>query len=798
MWMHDLRFALRGLRRHPGFALAAVVAAALGIGPATAVFSVVDRVLWRPLPYSGADRLVSTGMMAPLDTSEFVFAPSLVALRRAPGPFAAVTAFQAGAIECDLQAGQHPARLRAMRVPAGFLQALGARLHAGREFTPEEDQRSAAPVAMLSYSLWRTRLPGALHKTITIDGQPVYVTGVLAPDFEMPTLTQMDLLLPMALDEGRERGAGRAFRAFARLKPGVSAGQAQQQLRPFIAEQMLTVPPRFRQEVTWVTRSLRERQSGPARLASYSLAGAALAVLLIACANVANLLLARAVGREREFAIRRALGASRWRLAGQVLTESLLLGALGGALGVALAAALLRWITLFGADTLPRIEQAHLDGRVLAAAVALSLLASLVFGLLPAWRTAPPASRRPCTWRPALVGAQVALTMVLLSLAGLLLKTLWTLEATRTGLDAGQVLTARFVLGQQRYGGANTPAQLAFFSQLEQRLAALPGVTASAITDSLPPSGGARGRPFSTLEVEGRAPLAQGTGGMVLWRYITPGYFAALRIPMVRGRNFDATSGEAPIVLSETLARRLFGKENPLGRHVLRTPEGGWHTVTGVAEDVRNAGLQKQPDPEFYLLRRPVADGTFRNAEPPLGWRSAAAVVRTPLSPAVAAPALREAIQSLDATLPVEVVTMQERLDGVTARPRFQAWLLAAFAATGLALAAIGLFGVLVFLAAQRRREMGIRMALGATPGDIRALVLRQAAAWVVAGATAGVWGALLVAQSMQALLTGVAPSDPAVLAVAFVILLATGLLAAWAPARSAARTDPALSLRHD
>ena len=339
----DLRVALRGMRRNPTFAVAGVLAASLGIGASAAVFSAVDRVLFRPLPYRDEDRLVSVGLKAPLDTNEFLFADSYLDLKRHPGPTAELTAFEAGSRACDLTE-QSPLRLDCMRFERNMLEVLGVHPAAGRAFTREEDLPNGPHVAMISYALWRSRFggdPRVAGRTLSLDGTPVMITGVLPADFLLPTLAHADVYLPMNLDESRER-QGRAFRAFARLKPGVTVEAARAELAPFFQRAILTAPAQFRKEITLALRPVRDRQLGDARLASLALFGAVLAVLLIACANLANLLLARGSGRDREMAVRAALGASRRRLTRQVLTESTLLGAIGGAGGAVLAFALLR------------------------------------------------------------------------------------------------------------------------------------------------------------------------------------------------------------------------------------------------------------------------------------------------------------------------------------------------------------------------------------------------------------------------------------------------------------------------
>ena len=802
----DLRYALRGLRRNPGFTLTAVLAAAIAIGASTAIFSAVDRILFRPLPYRDEARLVSAGMMTPLDSNEFLLADAYFDLRRNPGPFAAVTSFQAGAIECDLTE-QSPLRMRCLRLEANFLDTLGVRLAAGRNFSAEEDRPNGPRVAIISHALWRSRFaadPAAIGKTLSIDGTPTRVAGVLPPDFVMPTLTHADILLPEALDEARER-SGRALRVFARLKPGVTLPQAQSRLQPYFARMLETVPPRFRKEVTLRVRPLRDRQVGDARAASLALLGAVLAVLLIACANIANLLLARAVGRDREIAVRAALGASRFRLVRLALTESLLLAVAGGAAGCGLSFVLLRAFQAIAPEGLPRIEEATVDLRVLLFSAAAAVLSGILFGLFPALRrtegavlgsarTVGPARG----WlRGALVTAQIAISVTLLTGAGLLLRSLDNLERLPMGFESDRVITASFVLGRQRY--SRDVEQLALFRELEQRLETLPGVSAAAVSDSIPPFGGTRGRPLSTIDVEGRPQRPEGSGGMVAWRYVTPGYFAAMGIPLRRGRPFsqlDRGAGAYSVVLSESLARLLFPGEDPLGKHIQRGPQGQWFTVVGVAADARNLGAEKTSWPEYYFVRKSMPDVTWANQEPPLGWRGAVVVVRTAVDPKLAASSLRGLFASLDPTLPVAISTMRQRLAQGTGRPRFQATLLAAFAAIGVLLAAIGLSGVMSFLVAQRRREIGVRMALGATPGSIVRLTLGFAARSTAAGLIIGGAGAYVATRWLRAQLFQVAVGDPRPLAGAVAVLVLVALIAAAGPARRAAQVDPGTTLR--
>jgi predicted permease len=806
--VYDLRLALRGMRRSPVFTLTGVLAAALGIGSAAAVFSAVDRVLFRPLPYREEARLASVGIMAPLDTNEFLFASAYFDLRRSPGPFETVTAFQAGTAACDLTENS-PVRLQCLRLEANFLETLGIAPITGRSFTTEEDRPNGPHVAMISYGLWRSRFgadPHVVGRALRLDGVVTEITGVLPPDFLMPTLTRADVLLPLALDESRER-AGRALRVFGRLKPGIPVELARTQLAPYLQRVLSDVPPRFRKEVSLRVRLVRDRQVGDARQASTVLLGAVLAVLLIACGNLANLLLARGTGRQREMAVRAALGASRFRLARLALTESLLLGVIGGIAGCGLAFALLRAFQVVGAPALPRLEEASIDLRVLGFAVVAAVFSGLIAGAAPAWRPAGAewlAGVRSTSvlrgWlRGTLVTSQIAISIVLLTGAGLLLRSLWNQQRVPLGLDSDRVLTASFVLGRQGY--TEHSRQLAFFDELDRRLRSLPAVASAAITDSLPPSGGTRGRPFSTIEVEGRPAIPEGTEGMVNWRYITPGYFATLGIPIRHGRGFteeDRGAGVYSIILNETLARKMFPNQDPLGQRILRGPKGEWFTVIGVAVDVRNQGVVKTVDSEYYVVRKAVPDLTWANQEPPLGWRGATVVVRTAIDPRFASNEIRRLIASMDSTLPVELGTMQARVDRMTERPRFYASLLATFAGMGVLLAGIGLFGVMSFLVAQRRREIGVRMALGATRNNVISHVIACATRWTAAGIVLGLCGSVAASRWLRSLLFGVEPLDPWALATAIGLLAVVAIVSAASPAWRAAGIDPAETLRYE
>ena len=800
--MIDLRHAARGIRRSPGFALVAVATLAVGIGAATAVFSVVDRLLFRSLPYPHADRLVSIGFQAPLDSNEFNIGPAYFDWRDRQTAFASITAMRASSDLCDL-GGDPPQRVHCHLVEASFLPTLGIVPIAGRNFLPEEDRPRAQRTVLLSYGLWRSRFagsPSALGSVILVDDGPVRVIGVLPREFEMPQLGATDLLLPAQIDERVVRAPDSTLflRSFARLKDGVTIAAARQAMMPLFEESMRRdVPAELRREVHLVVRSLRDRQIQDVRLASWLLFGSVLTLMALACANLANLLLARGAARAKEMAMRAALGAGRARLALQLLTESLTLSVLGCGAGCALAWVMLRALIAISPDAITRLDQARLDGRVLLFAVAISFAAALTAGLLPAWgrlrgdllagwRSANDAR----AWtRQALVGAQVALSLLLLTGASLLVRSLRNLEAEPLGFQPAKLVTATFTLNARRY---NTPEKAnAFYAALEQRFAQNPAGASVALSDSLPPSGGMHGRPYSNIRVAGRPPLAQ-NGGYVAFRYVTPAYFRTMGIPIVQGRGFtgdERSADQTAVILSATLARRMFGKENPVGQRLDLDGGQGWSPVVGVAADVKNSGVGVPAWPEYYRLR------TSRSTA--LG-HGGVAIVRTSLAESAVAAWLRQQVAAVDASLPVTIDTMQARVERLSERPRFLAALTGLFAVFGLILAAVGLYGVLSFLVAQRTREIGVRMALGATPGGIALMMQKQAGKWTGAGIAGGLAGSAAVMRLAQGALFHVSPYDPVSLAAAIALLAAVAALTASLPAKRASGVDPAASLRDD
>jgi predicted permease len=802
---HDVRYALRNYRRQPVFATAVIGLTALGIGATTAVFSVVDRVLFRDMPYSNSGRLVSLGIRIPWLEYDFLTAGSYKALLRDPGPLSAATSW-AGVGDCDLT-GDRPARLSCATAESSFLSLLGVRPILGRNFTHEEDLPDVPRVALLSYALWQNRFAGdrgIVGRKVDLDGRPTLIVGVLPADFELPSLDPVDLLIPQALPPNLPPGS-RPLRVYARLHDGVGIAQAREALLARAATLFMEVPPHMRGQVQFHVRSLRDVRSGDFRAASWTLLAAVFAMLSIACANVANLLLARSAMRRQEFAIRVALGAGRLRMMQQTLTETLLLSVAGGAAGCLLAYVLLKLFIAIAPSGIPHLTMASLDLRVLLFGIALSVLCGVAFGILPAWY-APKArmlagSRTTGSMsllaRRLLVGTQLAVSMILLTCSGILLQSLWQRQAVSLGMHVDRVVTAQVTLGS-RY--AQTAVRGAFYEQLEARVRRLPGVESVALSDSLPPGGTPRSQPIFALTVLGKPAFDSNTPRIVIWRAVTPDYFRTLGIPILRGRTFtedDRRPAARSIIISDSYARRLFGSDDPLGQSISRFPGDAshpppWYTIVGVAADARNAGLTDDNNPEYYLARR---HGFPAYEDAPV---SSAVILQGSASAEAMEGWLRSEIAALDPAVPPVIRTFQKHVGELAARPRFQAWLLTLFASIGLLLAAAGVYGLVAFLVAQREREIGVRLALGATRAGIVRMILGEALRWTTAGLLVGLAGAAAATRSLSGLLFHVSPADPWAYAAAVLLLTVLGLAAAFVPSRRAARMDPAIALRQE
>ncbi|MBS1820956.1 MAG: ABC transporter permease [Acidobacteria bacterium] len=815
-WMEvlaqDVRYALRGFRRNPVFTITIVVTLMLGIGATAAVFSVVDRILFRALPYAHGDRLVSVGLVQSMEPQEFMLGHFYYDWRRDQTPFEAMTSENAVTRVCDLTEGSS-AQLSCPIVEVNFLPTLGITPAAGRNFLPEEGRPGAPAVVLISYGLWQTRYnrdSGVLNKTIEIDGKPVRVVGVLPKGFEMPRLQAADVIFPMTMDEAADRktnsGLGGPKRVFARLKPGVSVEQARAQLMPLFEQTQKWIPAEIRSNFRLKVRSLRDRQMQDVRVMAWVLLGTVLAVLMIVCANVASLLMARGAARQRELAVRSALGASRGRLVRQSLTEALLLSLAGAVAGCAFAELLLHIFLAIAPASVPYVTQAQLDLRIVGFTVALSFVCGALFGLVPALQRPREemltgrsiASVSHARMRQWLVVGQIAASMVLLTAAMLMLRSFWKLENQQLGMREDNTVTARITLGEHKYSSAMS--KMMFFQQLATRLRFLPGVEVVSVSDSLPPGGAHAGVRYGEILVDGKPRTTEGPGSVVIARLVSPEYFRALDVRIVRGAGFqesDLTSNERVVVISQRLAEMLFPSEDPIGMRLnfehVGDPNAPWYRVVGVAANVKNGGLTGEETPEYYFLRRYRAEDWGRWGV----WaQTSVFVVRSSLTEEETSKAIRNQVAVLDPTLPVDIATLRQRVSKLADQPRFQVSLVGFFALIGFTLAVIGLYGVIAFLVAQRTQEIGVRMALGAARADILRLVMGKSLRLIAVGVAAGLVAALSLSRVLSSLLFGVGPRDPMTFGAMTLMLVVVGLAATLVPARSASRVDPSEALR--
>ena len=804
--LRDLRFALRTFRRSPTFSLTVVLTLMLGIGSTTAVFSVVDRILFRSLPYGDSDRLVSVGLIAPIEPQEFMLGGSYYEWQDNQKPFSALTS-EIGVEPCDLTES-NPARLDCARVEAQ-LPADSGRLPARRSQLLRQRRQTQWPARGFDFicSVAQPFSPGPRRARQTDADRRTCYGNCRCIAAGLRDAAIAGCRCTPAPGARRGRATPRRSRPShvglcpAQARSNHRAGKSR--TRALVRLLARLAPAPFRKEVHLQVRSLRDRQVHDVRLAAWILLGLVIAVLLIACANVTSLLLARGASREKELAVRSALGASRMRLVRQALTESLLLSFAGGVAACFFAILLLRLFVLMAPDGMPFLATAHIDLRILAFAFATSLLCSVFFGLVSGTRKPgaealtgrTQATMSHALMRRWLVIAQIAASMVLLAGGALLAHSFLNLEKQSLGINAENIATASISLGQTSYPTAER--QMAFFLQLERNLRYGPGIAAVAISDSLPPGGYHDDQVYASLRVEGRPPFSSGTGGMVASRWVTPQYFQALQIPILQGQGFtdeQLSSNDHFVVLSKALAARLFPKESPLGQH-LHIHNGGSadidpsYTIVGVAADVKNGGLALGDEPEYYrLLRHRTQD-----------WdRQSVLILKTTLPPAATQAWIRSQVAALDPTVPVDIKMLSERVGKLADRPRFEMLLVLFFALTGLLLAVIGLYGVISFFVVQRTHEIGIRMALGALQADILRLVLTNALRLIVPGVLLGLVLALALSRLLSSLLFNVGPHDPLAFAVVTCLLILVALLATLIPATSAIRVNPTVALRCD
>jgi putative ABC transport system permease protein len=799
----DLRYGARMLLKNPAFTAVAVIALALGIGANTAIFSVVNGVLLSPLPYPQPEQLAWVW----LDNrrqgirEDITSYPNFLDWRDKNQTFQGMSPVRN--LTVNLTGVGEPEELRGASVGANFFQLIGVYPAQGRGFTAEEEQPGKDKVVILSHGLWRRRFggdAGILNKTISLNGEPYTVIGFMPPGFQFPS--KAELWTPLAPNE-RMRAARGAFwlPVVGRLKPGVTRAQAQADM-DVIGKQLEQDYPNINAGYGVNVVPLHEQLVGNIKWTLWVLLGAVGFVLLIACANVANLLLARAAARQREVAVRAALGAGRWRIIRQLLTESVLLAVVGGALGVLLAWWGLESLLKLSPANLPRLDNIHLDTRVLGFTLGLSLLTGLLFGLAPALHTSQlelsetlkeggrsgSGGRRAQRVRSVFIVAEIALTLALLVGAGLLMRSFWQLQQVSPGFRTDHLLTLQLSLPRTKYPeGAQA---VAFYQQLQERLAALPGVeSASAVSQILMP----RVTSSSNFTIENRPqdPRAQQLELPV--DIAQPNFFQTMGIQLLRGRAFapqDARGQPAVALVNETFVKRYFPNEDPLGKRFTfgdgnNNPQ--WITIVGVVHDTKRQGLDEPIRMESWL---PHAQNPGRSMQ---------VVVRTKGDPLALAGTVREAVWALDRDLPIpKIETMEQILSESVAQRRLSMLLLSIFASVALLLAAVGIYGVMSYVITQRTNEIGIRVALGAQARDVLKLILGQGMKLALLGVGLGLVATLLLTRLLTSLLFGVSATDPVTFAGVALLLIAVALLACLIPAWRATKVDPMIALRYE
>jgi predicted permease len=806
---NELRNALRSLVRDKGFAATCVLKLAIGIGANAVIFSIVNSILLRPLAYREPGRLVYITEVVPELSQMYPRLPvsprHFLEWRRRLSSFDQLSLLDYS--QAVLTRAGEPERVTQVRCSANLLPSLGFQPQLGRGFREDEDRPGNEHVALISDSLWERRFhrdPNLLGKSVTLDGQAYAITGVLPADFHLPNVgkgifeglpRKVDVLKPFALREEKLDWFGPFnYVALGRLKPGVSVPAALAEMNVTQAAIAQRIPEKM--HLRAAITPLAEEVIGPARLGLMVLLGAVGAVLLIACVNLANLSLARATSRGRDFAIRAALGAGRLQLIRERLTESVCLSLIGGAAGYALAWAGLRSLLAAAPIDLPRIEEVHLDARVFWFAFALSALTGVLFGLLPAWRasSADPqdalrSGSRTATegrgglrTREALVALEVGLSAALLIAAGLLTTSFVRLLNVDKGFEAPHLLAAKIGLPRNKYPDVKTRDR--YYTQLLTKLRNLPGVTSAAVASQLPLEGETW---VSMVRREGdKRPLVQLP--VANYRFISPEYFQTMGIPMVAGRMFgEGDRGRSVAVISEKIAREVWRGENPIGRKFYYNGEDeSISEIVGVVKDTL-VGLDKKPVMAGYIPYWELTDGDMT------------AVLSAAMDPRAAAPALRGAVWSVDPEVVLgELRTMEQVISNSVAQRRFQMLLIVAFAVTALLLAAIGIYGVVAWSVARRKNEIGIRMALGARASGVRGMVLREGLRPVAFGLAAGVGLAAAMGRIMASFLFGVTAHDPATIAEVSVLLLGVGSLACLIPAHRATSAEPLDALRYE
>ena len=812
----DIRFGLRMLLKSPGVTAITIMALALGIGANTAIFSVVNALLLRPLSYENPDRLmmvweknVKKGF-GEIPTS----LPNFIDLRDSNKVFTDMGAFTDSIF--NLTGGDEPQRVTGLRVTPSLFSMLGTKPLMGRVFLPEEGQPGAGHVLILNHNLWQRSFganPKLVGQTVSLNGESYTVVGIMPPDFKFPpaftatiassqySMPRVDLWIPLTTDDVPMAREVRGLYMIGRLKPGVKVETAQSEMS-VIANRLQQEYPAVDADMEVGVIPLQKQVTGDVRLALIVLFGAVGGVLLIACANIANLLLAKAVGRQKEIAIRVAMGASRLRIIRQLLTESLIMGLLGGILGLLLAIWGVRQLIAFAPPNDSRLNDVNIDGRVLIFTLLAAVLTSIVFGLAPALEASRldlnetlkeggksnAGSGRQQRLRSLLVIAEVALALVLLITSGLMLKSFLRLQNVNPGFNPNNLITLELQLPQNKY--AEKHQQAAFQQQLVERIATINGVERAATVNNLPFSGNESNFGFT---IEGRPAPSPTERPRAFWRSISPGYFQAMGIPLQKGRFFnDSDNAESAGValINETAAQRFWPGEDPIGKRFKQgraESKNPWLTIVGVCGGVSHTALGVGAQPEIYT-------SFAQNPGPVITL-----VARTTSDPRNVAANVRGEVSALDKDLPASNIKfMDEIISGTVAQPRLYTLLLGIFAALALLLATIGIYGVMSYSVTQRTREIGIRMALGAQRGDVLKLVVKQGMFLALVGIIIGLIFSLVTTRVLASLLYGVSATDPWTFVIISILLVGITLLACLIPARKATKVDPMIALRYE
>ena len=813
----DIRYAGRTLRRSPGFMATAIVALALGIGANTAIFTVINTVLLQPLSYPEPDRIVQLMRHMREGNEPGTSVPKFMIWRQRTEVFESAGVYDFEGPGINITGGDRPEQVKGIHVSAGYFDVFGAPMEMGRAFTEEEDRPGGPKVAVIGNGLWRNRYGGdrdIVGKTILLGNEPFTVVGVLGRSFK--TDPPAEIWLPLQADPNSIDQA-HYLQAAARLKPGVTLGRAQTAMKLASEEFRQKFPGKLDPNESATAEPLRDVVVGDVREALLILLGAVGLVLLIACANVANLLLARATIRKREIALRAALGAGRGRIISQLLTESLILSFAGGVLGLVLGYWGVRALLAINPGNIPRIGEhaasVSLDWRVLLFTLGVSVATGVLFGILPAFSAArtdlnvtlkESGSRagtglRHNKARSILVVTEMALALVLLVGAALLIRTFSMLRTVNPGFNTHNVLTMQMSLSGGRF--ENTAASNQVVREAERRIAGLPGVEAIAVSCCVPLQGGLD-LPFT---IAGHPPTDGPYNGDVQWRDVSAKYFAVFRIPLIRGRVFtdaDDAGSSHVVLINEAMAKKFWPNSDPLGE-VITIGKGVGpefeepsRQIVGIVASVRETGLDEEPSEAMYVPMAQVNDGmiALQNRILPLTW-----AVRTITQPYSLSAAIQKELLTASGGLPVaHIRSMDEVVVESTARQNFNMTLLTIFAGVALLLAAIGIYGLMAYSVQQRTQEIGIRMALGASAENVRKMVVAQGMGLALIGVFVGAAGALALTRLMSSLLYGVKAWDPIVMVSAAVLLSAVALLATYVPARRASRVDPIVSLRYE